>query len=318
MATAAREQSWCRIGTRQSQLARIQAAAVQDALLHAHGGAANIAIHAMRSSGDWRPEQGEVRLSEAEGGKGLFVREIERALLDGEVDCGAHSLKDLPSGIPEGLEVAYMLPAGDPRDAFLSSRYDSLEAMPEGGVIGTSSLRRQSLLLHQRPDLHVTTLRGNVNTRIEKMQAGQVDAAILSLAGLERLDLSDHVTCVLNTDTILPACGQGVICIELREGDTGMHDLFAPVHCYATGLRCAAERAALRVLGGTCHTPIGAHATPCADDQLRLRLAVAYPDGSRRYDMDETAPARDEQDAIALGETTGRRMIEYMPSDILT
>ena len=318
MAVAQPVRSRCRIGTRQSQLARIQAEVLQDALKRAHGDNAAIEIEAMRTSGDWRPEQGEIRLSEAAGGKGLFVREIERALLAGEVDCGTHSLKDLPSDVPDGLEIAYMLPAGDPRDAFLSARYDSIEQMPEGAIIGTSSLRRQSILLHRRPDLHVTTLRGNVNTRIEKMQAGQVDAAILAYAGLERLGLGDQVTSVLDTDTLLPACGQGVICVELRTGDRAMHDWLAPVHCYSTGLRCAAERKALRVLGGTCHTPIGAHAELGDNNRLRLRLSVAYADGRQRYDMDETADVRDVEDAIALGERTGRSMIERMPADILT
>ena len=290
---------------------------MRDALLHAHGANAQIELHAMRTSGDWRPEQGEVRLSEARGGKGLFVREIERALLASDIDCGAHSLKDLPSDVPEGLEIPYMLPAGDPRDAFLSAQYDSLDDMPEGAVIGTSSLRRQSMLLHRRPDLHVTTLRGNVNTRIEKMQAGQVDAAILAYAGLERLGLGDQVTSVLDTDRLLPACGQGVICVEVRADDRAMHNWLAPVHCRDTGLRCAAERAALHILGGTCHTPIGAYAEPVSDGWLRLRLSVAYADGRQRYDMDETARVRDDADAVELGRMTGQRMKERIPEDIL-
>ena len=318
MVLAEQSQSRCRIGTRQSRLARIQAEALQNALRLAHGPIADIEIEAIRTSGDWRPGQGEVRLSQAQGGKGLFVREIEHALLAGDIDCGTHSLKDLPSDVPEGLRIAYMLPASDPRDALLSMKYSSIEDMPEGAVIGTSSLRRQSMLLHMRPDLYVTTLRGNVTTRIEKMQAGQVDAAILAYAGLLRLGMDDEVTSVLDTDIVLPACGQGVICVEVRADDTAMHDWLAPVHCRSTGLRCAAERTALGVLGGTCHTPIGAFAELDDDNRMRLRLGVAYADGSQRYDRDETARIRDEDDAAELGRMTGRRLRDEMPSDILT
>ncbi len=181
-----------RIGTRGSKLAMVQTHMVVDAVRRVHPGLM-VEVKEILTSGDWKPEHGETRLAEAAGGKGLFAKEIERALLDGEIDCGVHSLKDMPSFLPPGLEIPFVLEREDPRDVFLSHQYDSLESMPAGSVVGTSALRRQAFILQKRPDLKVVPLRGNVPTRIEKMKSGQVGALVLASAGLRRLGLESEI-----------------------------------------------------------------------------------------------------------------------------
>ena len=304
-----------RIGTRGSKLALVQTAMVSDLLRAAHPGLV-IEQVVIQTSGDWKPEQGEARLSEVEGGKGLFAREIERAILAGEVDCGVHSLKDMPSFLPEGLVIRHVLERADCRDVFLSNgTMRIIEDLPVGAVVGTSSLRRQALLLHRRPDLKVVPLRGNVPTRIEKMRSGQVDAAILALAGLQRLGLESEIASIFEPEAMLPAAAQGIIGIETRDGDMATAALFDAIHHKTTGLMAAAERAALATLDGSCHTPIGAYAV-VDGDSMTLRVLVASADGVQMFRDEQTGPVHGDDDAANLGRLVGLRLKSRVPADL--
>lgn len=306
-----------RIGTRGSKLALIQTDMVIAALKAAHPDL-TVQVSIIETSGDWKPEHGETRLSEAEGGKGLFAREIERAILGGAVDCGVHSLKDMPSFLPDGLMIRHVLPREAPEDVLLSNAtVRKVEDLPHGAVVGTSSLRRQALLLALRPDLQIKPLRGNVPTRIEKMRGGQVDATLLALAGLRRLGLEHEASCVLHPDQFLPAAAQGIVGIELRADDTATAALFDAIHHAPTGLVAAAERAALAALDGSCRTPIAAYATLNAG-QMTLRVAVAGPDGRDVYRDEQTAPVAADDDAANLGRLVGLRLKARVPEDYLS
>ncbi len=305
-----------RIGTRGSKLALVQANMVADALKRVHPGL-DVEIVVIQSSADWKPEQGETRLSEAEGGKGLFAREIEQAILAGAVDCGVHSMKDMASFLPEGLQVVHVLDRADPRDALLA--HDGIKAiadLPQGAVVGTASLRRQAMLLAIRPDLKIVPLRGNVPTRIEKLRSKQVDATILALAGLNRLGLAHEASCTIDADTMLPAAGQGIVGIETRVGDAQTMALLDAIHNRETGLVLAAERAALQVLDGSCHTPIGAHAT-LNGDQLHLRVLVASGDGVQVFTDEQSGPVHVDHDAALIGQVVGARLKSRLPDGIL-
>lgn len=305
-----------KIGTRGSKLALVQARGVEAALKTAHPDL-QVEIVEILTSGDWKPEDGETRLSEAEGGKGLFAKEIEKALLDGGVDCGVHSLKDMDSSLPEGLVLAYFMAREDPRDAFLSSSFSSFEALPEGAVVGTSSLRRQALLLAKRPDLNIVPLRGNVSTRIEKMKKGQVDATLLAMAGLKRLGLEEEITTPIEIEDMLPACGQGTIGIEIRQDDTFMRDILGPLHCTKTGLCSLAEREVLRVLDGSCHTPIGAYGV-FEKDELFLRALVAAKNGTAIYCEESRGGVQTPEEAVLLGQELGLRLKDKTPPNIFS
>jgi len=306
-----------RIGTRGSKLALVQTNMVVDALKAAHPGLA-VEIITIQTSGDWKPEQGEARLSETAGGKGQFAAEIERAILAQEVDCGVHSLKDMPSVLPDGLMLRHTLKRADPRDALLANGVvHSLEDLPRGAVVGSSSLRRQAMLLARRPDLKIAPLRGNVPTRIEKLRAGQVDATVLALAGLSRLHLEHEVACILAPEFMLPAACQGIVGIEIRKNDSDTARLFDPVHDRNAGLAAAAERAALAVLDGSCHTPIGAHAT-LDHDQMILKVLVASADGKQIFEDEQAGPVRSDDDAACLGQVVGMRLRARVPSEIFT
>lgn len=301
-----------RIGTRGSKLALTQVEMVS-ALLETHHPDLRIEVVKILTSGDWRPEQGETRLDESAGGKGLFAKEIEQALLEGAIDCGVHSMKDMESFLPEGLVIDHMLPREDTRDAFLSNAYKSIEEMPEGAVIGTSSIRRQAFILAKRPDLKVIPLRGNVPTRIEKLRAGQVDGTILALAGLKRLGLADEAASVIDPDFMLPAAGQGAIGIETRAGDKAVRTLFDPLHCRETGLCVKAERAALAALGGSCRTPVGAQARLETGDMLSVKVIVCAPDGTRQHAHNLHRPIENDEDAQALGTEAGAILQKQVP-----
>jgi hydroxymethylbilane synthase len=301
-----------RIGTRGSQLALVQANMVADGL-RAHNPGLETEIVIIKTSGDWKPEQGETYLSEAQGGKGLFAREIEQALLENRVDCGVHSLKDMPSFLPDGLVIDHVLPREDARDVFVSARYKSLAELPKGAIVGTASPRRQAFLLAKRPDLKIEPLRGNVPTRLEKLKAGQADATILALAGLKRLHLEREATAILDPADMLPAAAQGIIGIETRANDSATRALLDPLHHRETGLRALAERAALQVLGGSCRTAIGAHAA-LAGDTLHLTVGAATPDGGKSFFETIKGPAKD---AAALGEQAGRALKAKLPPGFL-
>lgn len=219
-------------------------------------------------------------LSEA-GGKGLFTKEIEEALLAGMIDCAMHSMKDMPTQLPDGLEIACLLPREDPRDAFFSLKAKTLDDLPPGAVVGTSSLRRQAIVLARRPDLKVVTFRGNVDTRLKKLNDGVVDATLLAVAGLKRLGQAHLIQNILPPDVMLPAVAQGAMGIEVRTDDTAVKELLAIIHCQQTELQVTAERAFLEVMDGSCKTPLAAlMSTPDQHGQSRLDILVARPDGS--------------------------------------
>ncbi len=214
------------------------------------------------------------------GGKGLFVKELEEALLNGKADMAVHSMKDVPMELPEGLSVPVMCEREDPRDAFVSNEYTSFTDLPENAVVGTSSLRRQSQLLAMRPDLNITFLRGNVNTRLDKLDRGDYAAIILAAAGLKRLGLAERIRSWMAIDHMLPAPGQGVLGIECRTDDEKTQTLIAPLNDKKSSPCVIAERAACRYLGGGCHVPLAAYAE-WESDQILLRALVANPDGTK-------------------------------------
>ena len=290
-----------RIGTRGSPLALVQAGAVRDGLVAAHPDLA-AEIVPIKTTGDQVQDR---RLMEV-GGKGLFTKEIEEALLDGRIDCAVHSMKDLETWLPEGLAIGAMLPREDARDALIARTGASIAELPQGAVVGTSSLRRQAQLLALRPDLKVVALRGNVETRLRKLAAGEADATLLAVAGLKRLGMLDHATAILDSDEILPAVGQGAIGVEIRGGDARMRGLLAALDHRATTLCVAAERACLAELDGSCHTPIAAHAELVDHGQtMRLRALIALPDGTSVH-RDESRGSAPE--AIAIGRAAGQRL----------
>ncbi|WP_090658471.1 hydroxymethylbilane synthase [Nitrosomonas marina] len=214
------------------------------------------------------------------GGKGLFIKELEQALEDGRADIAVHSMKDMPMNVPEGFILAAITEREDPRDAFVSNQYENLEELPSGSIVGTSSLRRESQLRAQFPHLNVNPLRGNVQTRLRKLDEGQYAAIILAAAGLKRLELSDRITALLNPEQSLPAVGQGALGIECRHDRPDLVALLQPLHHQKTAYCVKAERAMSRVLGGSCQIPLGAFAE-IENNQLKLRGFVASPDGTQ-------------------------------------
>lgn len=305
-----------KLGTRGSKLALYQTNMVAAQLQEAHPDIA-VEIVEIKTSGDWNPSQGETRLSEAEGGKGLFAREIERALVDGHIDCGVHSMKDMPSFLPDGLVIEHMLRREDPGDAFLSNHGAAIDDLPQGATVGTSSMRRQAFMLARRPDLHVVPFRGNVPTRIEKLRNGQVDATVLAMSGLKRLGLTHEVASVIPKDIMLPAAGQGAVGIEIREDDDVCRTLLQDLHCKTTFICVEAERAALQVLDGSCHTPIGSYAVLSEDEVLTLHTIVAAMDGLALYSETLSQPVTSVEEARLLGTKAGEKLKAVVPPDIL-
>ncbi len=312
-----------KIGTRGSALALVQAEMVC-AGFREHHPDVSCEIVEIRTSGDWKPEHGETRLSEADGGKGLFAKEIEAALIRGDIDCAVHSMKDMPAGLPDGLILDCVLPRADVRDAVILNgrwrgRVDSLDALPKDTVVATSSTRRAAFVLNKRPDLSVTPIRGNVPTRIDKVRGQDMaDATILAYAGLERLRLQDDVDFILDPQTdMIPAACQGAVCIEVREEDRALRDLLKPLNCPESDICAMAERAALQILDGSCKTPIGAYAM--LDGQtLDLVVAVLSLDGTEIYKEQITASVTGRADAIAAGAACGRKLKQVVPDHCLT
>ncbi|AIJ08325.1 MULTISPECIES: hydroxymethylbilane synthase [Edwardsiella] len=263
-----------RIATRQSPLALWQAHYVRDQLL-AHWPQLTIALVPMVTRGDVLLDTPLAKV----GGKGLFVKELELALLEGRADIAVHSMKDVPVAFPDGLGLATICQREDPRDAFVSPRFASLDQLPPGSVVGTSSLRRQCQLRAARPDLQIRDLRGNVGTRLAKLDAGDYDAIILAAAGLKRLQLENRIRTPLTPEQSLPAVGQGAVGIECRLADSATRRLLAPLNHADTALRVCAERAMNTRLEGGCQVPIGSYAE-IDGDQLWLRALVGAPDGS--------------------------------------
>jgi hydroxymethylbilane synthase len=264
-----------RIGTRGSALALAQASEVQQRLEAVHGtGRLAFEIRAIKTTGDRIQDR---PLSEA-GGKGLFTKEIEEALLADEIDIAVHSMKDMPTELPAGLTVACFLPREDVRDAFISRSAAGLRDLPQGAAVATSALRRQAQIKHLRPDLAVVPMRGNVETRLRKLDEGAADATLLAMAGLKRLGLEARVTAPVPVDEMLPAVAQGAIGIETRVDDLAIARLIAPINHEATALAVIAERAFLAKLEGSCRTPIAALAE-LAGGRLTFRGMILTPDG---------------------------------------
>jgi hydroxymethylbilane synthase len=301
MAQTSTKTSVLRIGTRGSALALVQAGEVQSRLAKACGlPAARIEIKTIRTTGDMIVDR---PLAEA-GGKGLFTKEIEEALLAGAIDLAVHSSKDMPTLLPAGLVLAAFLPREDARDAFVSRKANKLRDLPRGAVVGTASPRRQALIMRQRPDLAIVPLRGNVETRLRKVDAGDVDATVLALAGLKRLGLLAAATSVFDVDEFLPAVGQGAIGIETRADDAETRALVAGIDDPDTATALAAERAFLAVLDGTCRTPIAGHAR-VRDGMVRFHGLIAKTDGSEAL---EVLREGRRADAAALGADAGREL----------
>ena len=303
-----------KIGTRGSPLALAQAEETRHRLAAAFdlpGAAFEIVV--IKTTGDNRAMIAADRPLKEIGGKGLFTKEIEEALLAGGIDIAVHSMKDMPVAQPEGLVLETYLPREDVRDGFVSLAHVGLAALPEGARVGTSSLRRRAQLMARRPDLELVEFRGNVQTRMKKLEAGVVDATFLAMAGLSRLGMAELARAALDPDEMLPAVAQGAIGIERREGDARAADMLAGIHDRETGLRLAAERAFLAGLDGSCQTPIAGLAT-LEGGNLRLRGEILRPDGSEVIADDMTVPVAD---GAAAGRDMARRMRARAGDDFL-
>ncbi|WP_199824552.1 hydroxymethylbilane synthase [Metapseudomonas resinovorans] len=297
-----------RIATRKSALALWQAEFVKARLEEAHPGL-KVSLVPMVSKGDKLLDAPLAKI----GGKGLFVKELETAMLENEADIAVHSMKDVPMDFPEGLGLYCICEREDPRDAFVSNHFDSLDALPAGSVVGTSSLRRQAQLLSRRPDLKIQFLRGNVNTRLAKLDAGEYDAIILAAAGLIRLGFEDRIRSSISVEESLPAGGQGAVGIECRTADSEIHALLKPLHHQDTALRVTAERALNKHLNGGCQVPIACYAV-LEGDQLWLRGLVGQPDGGQLLRAEGRAAIAD---AEALGVKVAEELLELGAEDIL-
>ena len=290
-----------RIGTRGSPLALVQARTVRARLAGALGAQEDeIELTVIRTSGDTIQDR---PLAE-EGGKGLFTKEIEEALLAGRVDLAVHSAKDMPTFSQPGLMLAACLEREDARDVFISRKAKALGELPRGATLGTASLRRQAIAKRLRPDLNVVPLRGNVETRLRKLDEGQVDATLLALAGLKRLGLAQHATRIMDVNEFLPAVGQGAIGIEARADDTRVRELLARIDHGDTSAAVACERAFLAALDGSCKTPIAGHAT-VSGDTVEFRGLIARPDGGAAHDI---AGHGSRKDAATIGADAGREL----------
>jgi hydroxymethylbilane synthase len=292
-----------RIGTRGSPLARVQTALVCRALQEAHPELASpgaLKVVAIRTTGDRVLDRPLAEL----GGKGLFCKEIEAALLAGRIDLAVHSMKDLPTWLPKGLVIGAVLAREDPRDVLIARAPTTIADLPEAAVIGTASVRRRAQLLARRPDLRVVNFRGNVETRLRKLAAGEVDATLLALAGLTRLGIAPAGAVILGPEVMLPAVGQGAIGVECRTDDEGARALLAAIDDPASSACLRAERALLAALDGSCHTPIAGYAE-FAGGRLTLRALIARPDGSQSLCAARSGAIADGE---ALGCDAGREL----------
>ncbi len=298
-----------RIATRQSPLALWQAYYVRDALQAAHPGL-EVELVTMVTKGDIILDTPLAKV----GGKGLFVKELEVAMLEGRADLAVHSMKDVPVEFPEGLGLVTICEREDPRDAFVSNTYNSIEELPQGAVVGTCSLRRQCQLKEARPDLIIKELRGNVGTRLGKLDAGEYDAIVLAAAGLKRLELEERIRSFIEPEQSLPAVGQGAVGIECRLDDERLIKLLEPLNHADTADRVKCERAMNITLEGGCQVPIGSYSL-LENDQLWLRALVGEPDGSEVI-RGEIRGHR--QDAERLGIELANELLDNGAKEILT
>jgi len=292
-----------RVGTRGSPLALAQAHQLRDRLMAAHDElrmAGAIEIRIIKTTGDKVQDRPLTEI----GGKGLFTKEIEEALIDRQIDLAVHSMKDVETHLPHGLVISTMLEREDPRDALIARDGTSLASLPEGTVVGSASLRRKAQILMHRPDLSVVNLRGNVGTRLQKLADGKIDATLLALAGLKRLGMAEHATALLTTEEMLPAPGQGAIGIEMRSNDDETQRWLAPLDHRSTHIAVTAERSLLAELDGSCRTPIAALAE-IKNDRLALRALIALPDGSEYHREAIEGPAAQ---AAELGRKAGQAL----------
>lgn len=297
-----------RIATRHSSLAMWQSNFVKDALLKHHPDL-RVELLAMKTKGDKILDMSLAKI----GGKGLFVKELEIAILEGRADIAVHSLKDVPATFPEGLGLPVICEREDPRDAFISNRYKTLSDLPQGAVVGTSSLRRQCQIRHARPDLLIKNLRGNVNTRLSKLDDGQYDAIILAAAGLIRLKMFDRISSYIAPEVSLPAVGQGAIGIECRLDDEQIIALIKPLEDRMTRIRVTAERAMNLALQGGCQVPIGSFAL-LEGEQIFLRGLVGSVDGKKLIAREITGPA---VEARQLGLALAKKLLGAGAKEIL-
>ncbi|MCD1640250.1 hydroxymethylbilane synthase [Stutzerimonas frequens] len=297
-----------RIATRKSALALWQAEYVKARLEASHPGL-KVSLVPMVSRGDKLLDAPLAKI----GGKGLFVKELETALMENEADIAVHSMKDVPMEFPEGLGLYCICEREDPRDAFVSNHFDDLDALPPGSVVGTSSLRRQAQLLARRPDLKIQFLRGNVNTRLAKLDAGEYDAIILAAAGLIRLGFGERIRSSIGVDESLPAGGQGAVGIECRTTDSELHALLECLNHAPTATRVVAERALNKRLNGGCQVPIACYAV-LEGEQLWLRGLVGQPDGTVLLRAEGRAPAAE---AEALGVQVAEELLAQGAEQIL-
>jgi len=285
-----------------------QAEHVRDRLLALHPGL-EVELVRMTTRGDKILDTPLAKI----GGKGLFVKELEVGMLEGQADIAVHSMKDVPVDFPDGLELAVVLAGEDPRDAFVSNTYTRVDELPDGAHVGTASLRRQAQLLARRPDLRIGALRGNVNTRLRKLDEGQFDAILLACAGLKRLGMAERITRALEPEESLPAIGQGTVGIEARSGDDTVLDLIRPLGDADSRDRITAERALNTRLSGGCQVPIGGHAT-LHGDELLLRGLVGRPDGTVMVRGEVRGPRSDGQ---RLGTELGDELLANGAREIL-
>lgn len=299
-----------RIATRKSALALWQAEYVKAQLEHFHQGIL-VELVPMTTKGDIILDTPLAKV----GGKGLFVKELEVAMLEGRADIAVHSMKDVPVDFPEGLGLEVICPREDPRDAFVSNTYSQLSELPQGAIVGTSSLRRQCQLKALRPDLDIRDLRGNVNTRLKKLDDGQYDAIILASAGLIRLAMSKRIAQYIEPEEMLPANGQGAVGIECRCDDSTIKALLAPLECSATRSRVLTERAMNKALEGGCQVPIASYSVISADGKtIHLRGLVGAIDGSEII-TEEISGAIEQGEA--LGETLAQKLLDRGAAKIL-
>ena len=292
-----------KIGTRGSPLALWQANHVRDLIAKSENiSTGDIGLEIFKTSGDLIQDQALRDF----GGKGLFTKEIEDALLDGRIDLAVHSMKDVQTELPNGLDIPCILPREDVRDAFISLTAKTLHDLPDGATVGTSSLRRQAQVLRLRPDLKVVTYRGNVETRLKKLDDGVADATFLAAAGLRRLGYEKHITALVETSEMLPAVAQGAIGIEIRADDITAKKMIAPLNDEATNLCVTTERAFLRALDGSCRTPIAGLAT-LTGDALDFTGMILKPDGREAHQF---SVAGKPAEAIALGQEVGRELLK--------
>jgi hydroxymethylbilane synthase len=299
-----------RIATRKSALALWQAEYVKTQLEHFHDGI-NVELVTMTTKGDILLDTPLAKI----GGKGLFVKELEVAMLEDRADIAVHSMKDVPVDFPDGLGLEVICPREDPRDAFVSNTIKSLSDLPQGAIVGTSSLRRQCQLKANRPDLDIRVLRGNVNTRLRKLDEGQYDAIILAAAGLIRLEMKERIAQFIEPEEMLPANGQGAVGIECRHGDDKIKALLAPLECATTRIRVLAERAMNKALEGGCQVPIGSYGVISADGKnIHLRGLVGAVDGSEMIESEITGPV---EEGEALGHQLAQELLSRGADKIL-